>query len=802
MTDLPDRLSAALADRYTIERELGEGGMATVYLAHDVKHNRKVAVKVLRPELAAALGADRFLREIETTAQLHHPHILSLYDSGEAGGFLFYVMPFVEGESLRDRLDREKQLPVDQAVRITREVADALSYAHSRGVIHRDVKPENILLASGHAIVADFGIAKAVSAAGGTSLTETGMTVGTALYMSPEQAAGEQDLDGRSDLYSLGCVLYEMLAGQPPFTGPTLESVIRQHIAAEPRAITVLRPAVPADVAGLLARVLAKTPADRFSPAAAFAEALEMRDRPAVETAPSRTAVAPAPTRRWVWPVAVTALVAVVAVVAVLLRGSGFTTGDARPTVVVLPFENMGAPEDEYFADGMTEEITSRLAKISGIGVTSRTTALGYKGTGKTLREVGEELEVAYVLEGTVRTDRAPDGPGQVRVTQQLIRVSDDTHLWSESYTASLVPGEVFAVQSAIAEQVATALDVQLLGAERQAVRQVLTSDREAYDAYLQGRFQWNKRTTEAMAQAVEHFTVATERDAQFAQAWAGLADAYALAPLYQAATVPRADAYRRAEDAARRAVALDSTLAEAHASLAFARMYGNWDFDGAAREFREAIRLDPDYPVARYWYAELLMVLGRYDEAVEQARRGVELAPAAAIAQHLLGWALIEAGSIASGVAAERRAVELEPDFWFPYGPLARFAEREGRYQDARRFHIRGGAPPPFAEAFILYAKDPKNQARAIELIAGYVAGGTPPDPANVATAYGAIGAADSAVAWYERGFEERTELTLLTIWDAFFAPEIMNDPRIIDLQRRMGLPVPRPGARQGGTR
>jgi serine/threonine-protein kinase len=797
MTDLSDRLSAALADRYRIERELGAGGMATVYLAHDVKHKRKVAVKVLRPELAAALGADRFLREIETTAQLHHPHILSLHDSGEAGGFLFYVMPFVEGESLRDRLDREKQLSVDQAVRIAREVADALSYAHSRGVIHRDVKPENILLASGHAIVADFGIAKAVSAAGGTSLTETGLTVGTATYMSPEQAAGEQDLDGRSDLYSLGCVLYEMLAGQPPFTGPTLESVVRQHIAAEPRAITVLRPAVPADVAGLLARVLAKTPADRFSPAAAFAEALELRGRTAAEADTLQVKAKTAPVRSWRWPVAIVSLIAVVAVVALLVRGSGGAPGDARPTIVVLPFENMGAPDDEYFADGMTEEVTSRLAKISGLGVTSRTTALHYKGTGRSLRDIGDELSVAYVLEGTVRTDRVPDGTGQVRVTQQLIRVSDDTHLWSESYTASLAPGEVFAVQSAIAEQVATALDVRLLGAERQAVRRVLTNDRVAHDAYLQGRFHWNKRTTDDMAQAVEHFTTATERDPAFAQAWAGLADTYVLVPLYQVDVVPRSEAYRRAEDAARRAMALDSTVADAHASLALARMYGAWDFVDAEREFEAAIVLDPDYPIARYWYAELLMVLGRYDEAVEQARRGVELAPAAAIAQHLLGWALIEAGSLDSGVAAERRAVELEPDFWFPYGPLARVAEREGRYEEARRFHIRGGAPPPFAEAFVLYARDPKNQARAIELIAGYVAGGAPPDPANVAAAYGAIGAADSAVVWYERGFEERTELTLLTIWDAFFAPEIMNDPRILELQRRMGLPVPRPERR-----
>ncbi|HTH64888.1 MAG TPA: serine/threonine-protein kinase, partial [Gemmatimonadales bacterium] len=277
MTDTADllpSLSAALAGRYTIERELGAGGMATVYLAQDLKHQRRVAIKVLRPELAAAIGADRFLREITTTASLRHPHIVPLYDSGSAGDTLFYVMPFVDGESLRGRLQREKQLPLDDALQIAREVADALSYAHGRGIVHRDIKPENIMLEAGHAVVTDFGIAKALSAASGDSLTQTGMAIGTPSYMSPEQAAGEGELDGRSDLYALGCVLYEMLAGQPPFTGPTVESVVHQHLVAEPRSISLLRPAVPAAVAAALQRALAKAPADRFNPVALFSEAI------------------------------------------------------------------------------------------------------------------------------------------------------------------------------------------------------------------------------------------------------------------------------------------------------------------------------------------------------------------------------------------------------------------------------------------------------------------------------------------------------------------------------------------------
>ncbi len=276
MTDVIGPLSAALPDRYGIIRELGQGGMATVFLAEDRKHSRKVAIKVLKPELASGLGPERFLREIEISAGLDHPHILPLFDSGEADGFLYFVMPYVEGESLRDRLDREKQLPLDDALRIAREVADALSYAHSRDVLHRDIKPENIMLTEGHARVADFGIARAVKAAGVERLTGTGMSIGTPLYMSPEQAAGSMDIDGRSDLYSLGCVLFECLAGRPPFTG-SLQSVVHQHLGAEPPNITTFRPAVPGEVAAALMRALAKTPADRFNPAAQFAEALRPR---------------------------------------------------------------------------------------------------------------------------------------------------------------------------------------------------------------------------------------------------------------------------------------------------------------------------------------------------------------------------------------------------------------------------------------------------------------------------------------------------------------------------------------------
>jgi len=805
MTDTIDRLATALADRYTIERELGRGGMATVYLAEDIKHHRRVAIKVLHPELAAALGPERFLREIETTAALRHPHILPLYDSGRtavsssaasssavspSAAFLFYVMPYVEGESLRDRLDREKQLPLDEALQIAREVADALSYAHSRGVIHRDIKPENILLESGHAVVADFGIARAMSAAGGEQLTQTGVAVGTPTYMSPEQAAGGAELDGRSDIYSLACVLYEMLAGQPPFTGPTVESVVHQHLAAEPRLITLIRPAVPVSVAGAVQRGLIKNPADRFSLASAFADALAGGAGSGAVTAPTVVSGRAGRWRRWAIALGAIGLVGAGAAGVALLGGDG---PPARPGLLVKPFDNLGAPEDEYFADGMTEEVSSRLARISGLAVISRTTALLYKGTSKSLTEIGAELGVHYVLEGTVRTEGGQGEEGRVRVTQQLIRVSDDSRLWSDGYTATLAPGEVFGVQAEIAEHVAAALDVQLLGVERQAVRRVHTTDREAHDAYLQGRFHWSKRTPPDLERAAAYFTTATERDSLFAQAWAGLADAFALLPVYHVTAVPRADAYRRAEDAARRATALDPTLAEAHASLAYARMYGAWDWEGAERGFRRALELEPSYLVAHYWYAELLLALGRNDEAVAHNARAVELAPAAAIAQHLLGWSLVIAGQVDSGLTYERKAIELEPEFAYPHLVLGMVALREGRYDEAERHLERGllSVPPGVVRAITAARRDSAARPAAVRAVGTWVGTGAGlDDPGWVAQVYGLAGAIDSAVSWYERAFRQRDEYIPYSVWSRPFIPEVIDDPRIVAIRRRAGLP------------
>ena len=419
MPDVLDRLKAALADRYAVERELGSGGMAVVYLAQDLRHERPVAIKVLRPELTSAVAAERFLQEIRITAGLAHPHILPLLDSGEADGLLYYVMPYVEGESLRDRLSREERLPIDGAVQISGELADALSYAHSHNLLHRDIKPENILFEAEHAVVSDFGIAKAISEAGGDSITQTGVAVGTPAYMSPEQASGDEGIDEQSDIYALGCVLYEMLAGETPHTGKSRRAILAKKLTEEPRSVRTLRPDVPRELDGVLQKALKAAPSGRFSTASEFAEALKALRHP------SRR-----PTRRSIrWAAGAAVALAVWGIVAAGWMLFGRTEDESaaagdRPSVAVLPLANRSGLEgDAYFTDGIHDEILTQLSKISGLDVRGRTSVMEYRDRTKNLRQIGEELNARYLLEGGVQraggTVRINVGANRCKADQQ-----------------------------------------------------------------------------------------------------------------------------------------------------------------------------------------------------------------------------------------------------------------------------------------------------------------------------------------------------------------------------------------------
>ncbi len=661
--------AAAVADRYRVVRELGQGGMAIVYLAEDLKHRRQVAIKVVRPELAGVMGADRFLREIEIAAGLHHPHILPLYDSGEARAaphgqgegppFLFYVMPYVDGQSLRDRLAREHELPIDEAVRIAPEVADALSYAHSRGVVHRDIKPENILIDAGHAVVADFGIARAVSAAGGDALTATGVTLGTPPYMSPEQAAGNQELDGRSDLYSLACVLYEMLGGKPPFTGPTAASVIHQHISADAPPITQLRPAVSAELAGTLARALAKVPADRFNPVAQFAEALGPRPGSTTDAVSTKAAVASR--RLWLRLAAAAAGAAVLAGGYWLLAGERAASPSAAtstPRLAVLPFTNLGSADDEYFAEGVTDEVTSRTGQVPGLEVIARSSAAKYGSRDPDLATIGRELNVQYVLEGSIRWQRAPNGPGRVRVTPELIRVADGTQLWTERYDAVLA--DIFQVQTDIAEKVATALGVALRQSDSAAAPP--TRDLEAYDLYLQAKVFLNRGTSsEDLNAAAAMCQQAVARDSSFALAWAHLAYAHAI--VYWFRHDPTQARLARAKAAVDRAVALQPGAPEVEWAQGHYAYWGHRDYERALEHFNRARQARPNDADVIAGIAAVERRQGRFDAALADFARSLELDPRSAERARGLAETYRLQRRYAEAIRYFDRAITLAPD-------------------------------------------------------------------------------------------------------------------------------------------
>jgi eukaryotic-like serine/threonine-protein kinase len=622
VSDLLERLREAVAARYTVQRELGEGGMAKVFLAHDLKYDREVAIKVLRPDLAADVGVGRFLHEIQVAARLHHPHILPLYDSDQADGMAYYVMPYIRGETLRQRLKRERQLPIPEALQIAREVADALSYAHAAKVVHRDIKPENILLDSGHALVADFGIARAIGES--QSLTSKGHVIGSPSYMSPEQIDGSEFIDGRSDIYSLGCLLFETLVGQSPFKGTTVTAIIANRLTNPVPSARAFRELVPEAVDAALKKAMATLPADRFSTAAQFAEALGT---------PATVAIAVGAAQAMTQEVA------------------------AAKSVAVLPFENMSAdPENEYFSDGITDDIIAQLSKISALKVISRTSSMQYKKTNKKIATIAEELGVAAILEGSVR--RA--GP-RVRIVVHLVDPKSEKHLWGETFDRQLT--DVFEVQSEVAQQITGALAVALSPEEKQRVEKKATGDAEAYNLYLLGRFHVNKWSEANVLKAIDHFQGAIEKDPGYALAYAGMADAYELLSIGLSSR-PAMENLAQAKSMALKALELDDTLAEAHTSLAYARWLGDLDWSTAEREFKRALELKSSYVPAHQWYAEYLAALGRHDEALTEIKRAQQLDPLAVPVNRAVGWVLYFARRYDQSVEELQKALAMDAEF------------------------------------------------------------------------------------------------------------------------------------------
>ncbi len=611
MSDPITRLNAALGSRYRIESELGEGGMATVYLAEDIKHERQVALKVLKPELAAVVGAERFLHEIQIAAKLNHPHILTLIDSGEADGFLYYVMPYVQGESLRDKLQREKQLAIEDALAITQDVASAMAYAHAQGVIHRDLKPGNILLHEGEAMVADFGLALALHAAGGQRLTETGLSLGTPEYMSPEQATADHDVDARSDIYSLAAVLYELLAGEPPHTGHNTQAIIAKLLTERPTPLRIMRSTGPEAVDRAVMKALAKVAPDRFATTGEFAKALAAEE----------------------------------AVVEVETK-----------SIVVLPFANLSPdPDNEYFADGLTDEITTDLSRVQALRVISHSSAMRVKNTEKSMREIANELSCTHVLEGTVRR-----AGGNLRITAKLVETGTDTQVWADKYGGTIE--DVFEIQETVSRAIVDALQVKLSPKEEAVLSARPIDDVRAQECYLRAKNALWSFTPEGLEEAIRLLEQGLDLVGNNVTLQRGLCEAYFQYVNSGLAVGREEELLGLIDERVAGIFAIDPDSLDGHYARVLAQ-FPRGDIQEAARSLRRVLEAHPNDTAALLLYGHILSwYQGRADLAKPVADRLIELDPLSPVSRFPSVAGPLFSGDFEGGLEAARRMLELDP--------------------------------------------------------------------------------------------------------------------------------------------
>ncbi|MDB4913481.1 MAG: hypothetical protein JWM95_1125 [Gemmatimonadetes bacterium] len=669
---LIDQLTAALGPGYTIERELGGGGMSRVFVAFDEALQRRVAVKVMPEHLAVSVSVDRFKREILLSAGLQHPHIVGVLSAGEAAGLPFFVMPYVEGESLGSRIGSAGTMSVRETVSILKDVARALAYAHERGVVHRDIKPHNILLAAGAATVTDFGVAKAITSARRSAadrdhaLTVTGISLGTPLYMAPEQAAADPDVDHRADIYALGITAYEMLSGRPPFAGLAPRALLAARMTEDPPALTSVRDDIPAALSDLVMRCLAREPADRPQTAAELLVAL---DDPSVV---SGTFIAPVRERSSRTRIAAAAavLLAVIGTTAVLVRRPSAPAdapaavvaaapAPAPASVVVVPLVSIGADSgNAYLADGITNELAAALARVPNLQVVSPSRAAAMLAAGKSPSDIGKALNVALQLEGTVQREGK-----RLRVTARLVGVSDGVMRWSDMYERDAT--DLLTVQEDLARAITSAVRGSMGGALASAADSAPVvapaqnvGSGQAYDLYLRGRFQLARRSPAALQQAITYFRQAVEKDPSLAPAYSGLADAQGLQPLYT--SVAAQPALLAALESADKAISLDSTLAEAWASRGVLQGR-SWKWTDAERDFRRAIALNARYAPAQQWLGELYLVTGKLSEATQALERAAQLDPTSPVIVGSLGMSLGLAGRAREAITTAERAVSYD---------------------------------------------------------------------------------------------------------------------------------------------
>jgi len=769
---------------YRIVEKLGEGGMGVVYKAEDTKLHRFVALKFLPPHVSDDEAAQRFVNEAHAVSALDHPNICAIYEIDQTPeGQMFIVMPCYEGASLHAMIQRGP-LGLDPAVDIAGQVAKGLTKAHEKGIIHRDIKPGNILVTSdGLSKIVDFGLAKLATQ---TRLTRAGTTVGTVMYMSPEQAKGE-DTDQRSDIWSLGVVLYEMVTGRPPFRGEHEQAIIYSILNQAPDPVGRVVPSSPKSLDRILSKALAKSPADRYQRMSELAADLDLlkeslQKESKAQTAPLRRASRP---RVWI----ALGVVIVAVVLAAVLGKTYLSKPQEKPitSIAVLPLRNLSAdPEQEYFSDGMTEAIIKELSLIKALRVISMTSVMRYKNTQKTIPDIAHELGIDAVVEGSVlRADH------DVRITAQLIAVHPEKHIWADDFTRTLE--NVLVLQSEVARAIAREIKVAVTPQESERLAASRPVNPEAHEAYLKGNYFWGKMTPRDWYKSIEYFQQAIDRDSTYALAYAGLARAYD--NLGSMNIQPPREAWPKVKAYTEKALALDPSLAEGMLLTADVTFCFDWDLKRAEEYYKRAIELDPNLALAHFWYGFYLTTQGRFDEGTPEMKRALRLDPLATPMMGNIAWAYAVAGEYDSAFVYVQRAAEIEIESnaaWISSAKSSIYV-RQGKYAEAieeGKIAVSGKVPFSFENLAVAYALSGQTD-KAREMLAelfesigdGYYS------RASIASIYCALGDREKVFEYFEKAYEERDNVLVMPALIPPWCDFIKSDPRYHEIMKKVGV-------------
>jgi TolB-like protein/tRNA A-37 threonylcarbamoyl transferase component Bud32 len=782
---------STFAGRYQIIEELGKGGMGRVYKVFDTKIKEKVALKLIKPEVASDKETiERFNNELRLARKVRHKNVCGMFDLGEAEGVHFISMEYVQGEDLKSMVQMMGQLSPGQIVSIGKQVCDGLAEAYSLGVVHRDLKPQNIMIdKGGNAKIMDFGIARSIREKG---ITGPSVLIGTPEYMSPEQAEAKE-VDHRSDIYSLGIILYEMATGRVPFEGDTALSIAMKHKGEVPKDPRQLNPNIPADLSAVILKCLEKDRERRPQSASDVGSALEAIEKglpttervvPARKPLTSKEITIKFSLKKILLPgLAGVALIVAAAILIGRLapRKDPAPAIQARHSIAVLPFEDLSPRKEyEYLCKGIPETLINALTNIDGLWVPARTSSFSFEGKREDIREIGRKLGVDHILEASLQVSG-----GRIRITARLVNVNSGSNIWSETYDREME--NIFAIQDDIAKAIVGALEIKLLGERKEPLVKNFTADLRAYNLYLQGRFFWNKRTAEDMKKAVDYFSQAVEMDPKYALAYAGLSDAHGVLPFY--VPVAPKEAFSKAREAALKALEIDGSLAEARSALGFVYMYSDWDWKAAEAELRRAIQLKPGYAIVHQWYAELLSAMGRFEESLTEIRRAQGLDPLSLISGSMEATIDIFMHQYDRAIAQCRRTLDMDPNFDVAHVVLGFAYHQKGMNEDAEAElqKIRDplsmhrwnySYPPPGKRDEALAMIDQMKQLWSRKEIRAY----------PIARLYAGMGDAAAALDWLAKSLEEREPYMIRLRVDPIF-DGLHSNPGFEALLKKMGL-------------